>query len=308
MNDIRFSLQGRYASVVDLSAFGVENTAVTLPGRALHAGDGINEAQFVGMSEGDIAGRLNSYLNRNNLTPGRGHLIILDMEPSYPDPNNPGEQISFSPSKLGNYKDDPKLQRKIINAYSLRIDVSRQVLRDKWPDGNFKFGLYGVIVPMGKGQKNEVFRIRMQGYRRARNLGMYDQVDYLVPVLFNRFGPRDVPLPENDFDIDKLNGWIEQATRQAITSSQRLTRTNGDAIPLAPLLTFWVANGFSDHNRRAVRPKTMSLQLQILREYPLVGIVVLWSGAETKEEMNDAGWQEIDFSEFLSRVDELPQS
>jgi hypothetical protein len=72
---------------------------------------------------------------------------------------------------------------------------------------------------------------------------MYDFVDYLVPILYNRFSKGDVDSPA---EKPKLHLWIERSTRQAITSSQKLTRRNGHSIPLAPILTFWVTNGNSD--------------------------------------------------------------
>ncbi len=162
---------------------------------------------------------------------------------------------------------------------------------------------------MGKGQRNKEFQKRMRGYKRAGELGMYDSLDYLVPVLYNRFGKSDVPLPNDDFDIAKLHGWIKKATRQAITKTQELTRHNGSTIPLAPILTFWVANGNSEHNGKVMLPRSMSLQLRILQEYRAVETIVLWSGKETVEEMEsdpDFKFESVDISDFLGRVDGLP--
>jgi hypothetical protein len=135
---------------------------------------------------------------------------------------------------------------------------------------------------------------------------MYDFVDYLVPVLYTRFGESDSP-----GDLDKLHGWIEQSARQAITNSQKLTRHKGKTIPLAPLLTFWVANGNSLDNRNVILHQTMGLQLRILRSYCSVEIIVLWSGKETVEEMEsdpDFKFETVDISNFLSEVDDLPLS
>lgn len=80
--DIRFSLQGRYASIVDLSAFRITNTVVAIHGAALHAGANITEAQFIAKSADEIYEALESYLD-NRMHPGLNHLIILDMEPHY---------------------------------------------------------------------------------------------------------------------------------------------------------------------------------------------------------------------------------
>jgi hypothetical protein len=162
------------------------------------------------------------------------------MEPNYPnpnpDPNDPRERIGFPPAGLGRYEDDPTLQAALIQAYITRINVAREVLREKWP--TVKLGLYGVVVPDGKGDEDDIFQQRMRGYRWARELGMFESVDYLVPVLYNRVGPSDVVLPSGDVDMDRLHRWIGRSTRQAISNSQRLTRHNGRPIQLAPVLTF----------------------------------------------------------------------
>ncbi len=302
--DIRFSLQGRYPSELDLSAFGITNTAVTINGFALHAGKGITEDDFIKKTESDIAQKLVTYLdNRPSINPGLNHLVILDMEPSYPDPEDPtGEkQIHFSPKDLGRYNE--RQQVKLIRAYIRRIRVARKVLRKRWPKLKLKLGLYGVVVPMGKGQENEEFQKRMKAYKRAGELGMYDLLDYLVPVLYNAFGPSDVHLPE---DLTKLHGWIEKATRQAITKTQELTRRNGKAIPLSTILTFWVNNGKSAHDNMVILPETLDLQLRILQEYGAIETIVLWSGSETMKEMSDTEFEPVNISDFLGRVDGLP--
>jgi hypothetical protein len=302
--DIRFSLQGRYASVLDLSALCITNSAVTIHGSALHAGQGITEDEFINEhTEAELSRQLNSYLDRNIPNPGIKHLFILDMEPGYPDPNDPtGEKhIQFSPSDLGEYEGD--LRDQLIKAYGRRIKVARNVLKKRWPRAGLEIGLYGVIVPMGKGQENDALQRRISAYRRAGKLGMYDFLDYLVPVLYNRFGPSDVSLPD---ELDRLHGWIENATRQALDNSQQLTRRNGKRIPLAPVLTFWVNNGNSAHHKKRILPKTMDLQFRILAEYPSVKITVLWSGSETIEEMEETEYEAIDINDFLGRVDSLP--
>lgn len=298
--DFRFSLQGRYPSVLDLSAFGITKTAVTIHGFALHAGHDIDVDEFIKKKVPEITEALNSYLNnRPLLNPAPNHLVILDMEPSYPDPENPTDQINFAPKDLWRY--DERQQVKLIRAYIRRIRVARKVLRKRFP--KVKLGLYGVVVPMGKGQENEAFQKRMQAYQRAGELGMYDLIDFLVPVLYTGFGPSDVSLPD---ELDKLHAWIEKATRQAITSTQELTRRNGKAIQTAPILTFWVNNGRSNHDNKAILPQTMDLQLRILQEFGSIETLTLWSGSETVEEMSETEFEPLDINDFLSHVAGLP--
>ena len=288
MCDVRFTLMRRYPSDLDLSEFGITNTAVTIHGYALRAGKDITEGEFIKTKEKEISDQWNEYIQAHELKPGRNHILILDMEPR-----------GFSPARLGEYSG--LLQEELIKAYIRRIIVARQFVQEKWP--TVKLGLYQVIRPMSKGQRNDDFIKMMSGYVRAGELGMYDFVDYLVPILYNRFGKSDVDFPT---EKAKLHLWIERATRQAITSPQKLTRRKGDSIPLAPILTFWVANGNSDHDHRVILPETMSLQLRILQEYSSVEIINLWSGSETRQEMKKTDWEPFRIKKFLGKVDALP--
>jgi hypothetical protein len=68
-----------------------------------------------------------------------------------------------------------------------------------------KLGLYQVIVPDGKGRPSDAFERRMEGYCEAGRQGMYDHLDVICPVLYQRFGARDAT-PET------LRRWIAAAT------------------------------------------------------------------------------------------------
>jgi hypothetical protein len=114
---------------VDLSAFGIKNTAVTIHGYALLAGQGITVEEFIRTKEEDICEALSSYLGNRPLNPGRKDLIILDLEPKYEI--SPGEWKGFSPRHLGEY--DSPVQEQLIQAYIRRLSVARKVLRKKWP-------------------------------------------------------------------------------------------------------------------------------------------------------------------------------
>lgn len=308
MCDVRFSLQGRYASVLDLSAFGITNTSVTIHGAAFYAGKGIDEIRFICMDRKRIAKRLKEYLKDRNLRPGLDDLIILDMEPNYKDAS--GESINFSPGSLGRYEcPSPEpygktMQDELIKAYIRRISVAREVFGKQWPTA--KLGLFHVIVPDGKGRETDGFMQRMRGYRRAGELGMYDELDYLIPVLYHRFGPSDVPQSNGSFDIARLRNWVERSTLQALLETKTLTRRNGEAIPLAPILTFWVNNGRSLDDNQETLPELMALQLQILPADPAVKVILLWSGTETIEEMEETHYEPIDIPDFLVRVGAFP--
>jgi hypothetical protein len=299
--DIRFSLQGEYVSpelAAELRQLGVGDTVVTINGSALNAPKTITEAEFVDVSDAALAGirnRFTRYLrdpDRGLLPPrGANDLFILDIEGV------------ISPVQIGSLVEpDPKgTVRKdaVILGYKERIRVARDVLlANDAPD--VKLGLYQVIRPERKGQVTDEFRDSMSGYRYAGRKGMYDELDYICPVLYQRFGPADGT-------AEQVLRWFDDATRQGIDSSLTLTRSNGSPIPLSPVLTFWVSNKNSTNKWEAISPEFMLWQLRTLRRYRAreVAIIVLWAGDEDMEGQTKPR-EDVDFPVFLKDVGELP--
>jgi hypothetical protein len=161
-----------------------------------------------------------------------------------------------------------------------------------------KLGLYQVIVPDGKGDSIEE---RMSGYREAGEQGMYDQLDFICPVLYQRFGP-------NDATPQRLRTWLDAASTQAIDKSLTLTRRNHTRIPLVPFLSFWVYNRNSANNRDAVQPESIARQLQIVQDAEGIEAIVFWSGWQTTQEMESdpKPVEPICIKAFLDSVGSLP--
>jgi len=287
--DIRLSLQNRYAKdslVTALGNLGVSNRAVTLSGRATKSEKEISKEEFLGADAEVIRTALTEFLKRNDL-PRANDLVILDMEPR-----------GIAPRHLGEF--EGKQQRDLIAAYRRRIRVARQVLRRTKLPG-LRLGLYQVIVPDGKGRPSDGFERRMDGYLEAGRRGMYDQLDFICPVLYQRFGSDDAT-PET------LRRWIAAVTRQGIEGSLTLTRRNGDQIPLVPILSFWVFNGGSNNNREGVPPESVARQLRIVQRAVGVDAILFWSGWQTKQEMKTAKKpvEPIDIADFLLSTESLP--
>jgi len=291
--DIRFSLQDRYAdvSLVDeLRNLGVSNRAVTISGRATKSEKEISRADFIGASVEEIRTSFSKYLKRHG-RPRPSDLVILDMEPQ-----------GIAPRQLGEFEHEEKLQRELIAAYRRRIRVAREEL-GKAKSRSVKIGLYQVIVPDGKGRRPPDFRQRIRGYVAAGEQGMYDQLDVICPVLYQRFDADDAK-PE------LVRKWVAASTRQAIEESLALTRGNGDRIPLAPILSLWVFNTrpADDPVRPAVAPASIARQLKIVQNAAGIETVVFWSGWQTTQEMQSADKpvEPIDIDQFLLRVGSLP--
>jgi hypothetical protein len=287
--DVRFSLQNRYVNdrlARDLAALGVSNRAVTVSGRATRSEKEISEEEFLGADNDAIRTALTRFLTEHEL-PRADDLVILDMEPR-----------GFAPRALGDFE-GPR-QRELIDAYRRRIRVARQVLR-RSEVPRLRLGLYQVIVPDGKGQSTDQFERRMCGYLEAGRQGMYDELDFICPVLYQRFGTDDAA-PAT------LRNWVTAATRQGIEGSLALTRRNGATIPLVPILSFWVFNGHSANNRQAVSPDLVARQLQVVQDTGGVAAILFWSGWQTAEEMESATKpvEPIDINDFLLSVGTLP--
>jgi hypothetical protein len=292
--DFRFSLQNRYAedSLVNaLKKLGISNQAVTFSGRATLGEREISKEDFIGASVEEIRTRLKSYLEEHE--PRAGDLVILDMEPQ-----------GIAPVRLGEFTEDKnkKLLRDLIAAYRRRIRVARQELRKTRKPG-LKLGLYQVIVPDGKGEESEEFKRRMRGYVEAGEQGMYDQLDFICPVLYQRFEPDDAT-PET------LRRWLARSTRQAIEGSLKLSRRNGSRIPLVPVLSFWVFNKRPPNHpvRPAVAPESLARQLQIVQDAVGIEAILFWSAWQTKPEMETAKKpvEPIVIDDFLDSVGSLP--
>jgi hypothetical protein len=289
--DIRFSLQSRYAEaslVNELAQFGILNRSVTISGRATRSEKEISRTDFIGANAEEIRSKLTDFLAEHEL-PRDNDLVILDMEP--------GE---IAPRDLGEFESDKKLQRALIGAYRRRIRVARQVLRQTKRPG-LTLGLYQVIVPDGKGRSSAEFEQRMRGYLEAGEQGMYDQLDVICPVLYQRFGSDDAK-PET------LRRWTDAATRQGIERSLTLTRRSGTRIPLVPLLSFWVFNGGSHNDRDALQPKRLDRQLRIVQDAVGIEAIVFWSAWQTVDEMRTAKEpvEAIVIANFLRSVGSLP--
>jgi hypothetical protein len=287
--DIRFSLQNRYAAdslVSALADLGISNRAVTISGRSTMSDKFISMEDFLDAGPEDIRTTLRQYLANNALLRAND-FVILDMEPS-----------GFAPRSLGQFTE--KAQRKLIAAYRRRIRVARQELRQTGLPG-LKLGLYQVIVPDGKGRPSEDFLERMSGYVAAGRQGMYDQLDFICPVLYQRFG-------SDDAQPEALRRWVAAATRQAIEQSLTLTRRNGRRVPLVPILSFWVFNGKSENNRQAVSPASVARQLRIVQRGEGIDAIVFWSGSQTEQEMASAKKpvEPIAIDDFLVATGTLP--
>jgi hypothetical protein len=213
-----------------------------------------------------------------------------------------------------------------VDAYKTRIRAARAAFP------RAKLGLYGTLVPDERGDANDPrYAARRIALVKAGFNGLYDDLDYLVPVLYPRFGCDDpagapcdpdapVPRPWCDRAFDK----IEEYTELGVYGSRSLTPN----LPLLPLLTFRVHNGNSCFGKDAVPGSallvghkllldmwltdafeaTLGAQLDVLGSAEITE-AVLWTGGDDQHVFsspNDGpppdGWTVTDYTSRLCPV------
>ncbi len=234
-------------SSLDLTDTGLMVGSVSVHGSAVKSGSNYDLDDFLGFTEEQITTTFTNYVsNHEQITDDI--IVILDIE--HP----------VHPRRFHTYLEDPTLFAAIIGAFKLRIDVARAVLP------NNPIGLYGIVTPHGQGSDTG-FSAAREGYAAAGALGLYDDLDYVVPVVYHRFGETDPPFET-----------LDDMTHQALQESAALRRTDGRAIPLFPFLSLTIFNGNSNHNGEAPLPGSVDLVMENVLQYPEVALIGFWTG------------------------------
>ncbi len=212
-------------------------------------------AAFLSKTVDKVETRIQAFLNGHPQVSRRTTgIVIMDIEKPHPS--------DFHGHPLG-------IQDRLIEAFKIRASAARA----KFPAA--KLGFYGTLVPDGRGRTdNPTYRARKRALVRAGKRGMFDEIDYLIPIAYPRFGPADAP-------------WntYQAYTRLGITGSRQLRRSDGAAPPVVPLLTYSVANGNSNHHQQLLMDlptlnplqATLRLQLDVMAKHH-VRTTVFWVG------------------------------
>lgn len=214
------SVSGRY--VLDLSA-GSVNTL----------------AQYLGKTQAQVENQILTgwMADFPAVKPEFANRLILDMEDPHPSDlgyllDSNGDVIVPHQAVTAQQRDDR------IAAYRTRIKAARKVFP------NAQIGMYGVLVPDGQGRPTaQAYLDAHAACVDAGTRGCFDDLDYITPVLYNRFGPTDGA------------AWTTYATMaaQGIDGSRDIHRSDGREIPLIPLLNSTVNNGNSNHHRQYIK-------------------------------------------------------
>ncbi len=293
---IHLCMQNIWFTDADISPYGVVNDIISVNGSAFTSlefdegeeaeteagretedGGEVLEAfeEFINASEEEIEENLVRYTTHNTdlLTmvadpigtpPSTETIILMDLESPHPN----GWHKNYSDSE----------QASIVLAFKRRIKVTRKVFPRS------KIALYGILVPDGRGRFNDTtYLAREASLIKAGRRGLYDDLDYLTPVLYTRFGCN---VPGSDCDGNEFKT-IGAMTQLGIEGSKKLLKSDGSPTPLLPLLNFSVNNGNSAFHRKLIMDfgvpdplgDTLKWQLNIL-ERNEVKDVGLWVGGK----------------------------
>jgi hypothetical protein len=216
-------------------------------------------AVFLGRQQSEIQDRLEEYAaDHSEVSKETTEILMMDVE--VPHPNDLHER-------------DADEQAAIVAAYKMRIAALKAVFR------NAKLCMYGTLNPDGRGRPdNEQYQARLEALKAAGTQGLYDRLDYLVPVLYPRFGPND---PEAAWTSYRAY------TEQGIDGSRQLLKSDKTSLPVLPVTGFRIANkpGNTAHSRQLLLDlpiddplgHSLRIQLGVMAEKG-VQQVVFWVG------------------------------
>jgi hypothetical protein len=197
---------------------------------------------------------------RPNGTPRRRPCTELAQEYEIPEfawltPRQRGELAARLGKPLPTLCRDETVFLALVDAIKTRIEVVRRHLP------NARLALYGTITPFALKPDRYATRERtnrnqhwsLEGYREAGRLGMYDQLDYVSPLLFQKHDPA----------VDsRWLLWIEANTQTAIQGARSLRRSDGSQLRLFP--TLW-HKGLTEGGWEPAEGTALAMQIEMLR-------------------------------------------
>jgi hypothetical protein len=265
------AVQNTWFTDADVRRYGVRNDVISISGHwflqeGTHGGD---FTDFLAKTRTDVEHRLDVFKAAHpEVDPDTDATIVIDIE-------------SPHPKNLHTYEDE-RIRRAIVDAYRVRIAATRAAFP------NAKLALYGTLNPDDRGRSDDpTYQDRRDALIEAgREWGLFDDLDYLVPVLYVRFGCDD----EANGPCDRYWDTLDEYTQLGVDGSTQLRRSDGSSLPLLPLLGFRVNNRNSFFHRellmnlRVADPLGATLRKQI---DIIVGRGVeqfaLWTGQDSNQ-------------------------
>ena len=243
---------------------GIKNDSWMLHGYAVVAPNDISEEAFFAATEGDVRSKLLAYLaDKVELDPETTDYVILDIE--HP----------VHPRTFGSYLDpshdlyDPAQFARIIDAFTLRIAVARELFP------NAQLGLFGVTTPHPFGDATLESQVsRQNGFLAASAAGLYDDLDVLCPVIYQRFGPSDTQYHS-----------IDSYTQLGVDSTTLLRRSDGTTPSIMPVMSLAIFNGGSADHEQPILAEDLAAQIGVLQDRGYTEWLV-WNDDDTIADTN----------------------
>ncbi|MFG0284837.1 MAG: hypothetical protein ACF8R7_10490 [Phycisphaerales bacterium JB039] len=235
----------------------IRGDTVSLNSSFVLAGWGMTMEEFLAVPEEEIAQWL-----RMHLRPG-GHLdhigavmasgersliyIFVDVEGN------------LHPSQLWELWDpaitpEPRFtKQEVADGFALRLRVTRRVINEEFPEQKIKLGLWGTMQPHGFGFPTDLaFLKRRANLIELASLGMLDDADFLVPIVYPRFATTSIRYDR-----------VAEYTMQALDGSAMIKRSDGSSMPLMPMASLRIYNGGQPPG--FIRAEWLDRQLEVIR-------------------------------------------
>lgn len=180
------------------------------------------------------------------------------------------EGYRFTPMYWGNYITetisyyDPQKLDRILDAYKLRIEIAREL----FPNAKLCLWDLGSPHPFGIADLEAMTR-RMSGYEYAAAYGVYDNLDYGIPVIYQPWGPTDNWYHRNA-DVVTLG----------VESARSLTKSDGSPLGTMPMISLTIFNGDSNHDRLNVPLEDLTNTVSQLKDMDIEEYMI-WNGTES---------------------------
>jgi hypothetical protein len=262
------AVQNTWFTAADVRRYGVGNGVISISGHWFlqDKTSGADLSEFLTRSQEDVERRLGIFKAAHpEVDPNTDAVVVMDIERPHPK-----HLHTYSRSE----------QNAIVAAYMVRIAATRAVFP------NAKLALYGTLSPDELGRPHDLTYIqRRDALIAAGRRGLYDDLDFLVPVPYVRFGCDDVK-----GRCDRHWDTLDEYMRLGVAGSSRLRRSDGSSLPLLPLLSFRVYDRASAFHRELLMKldvpdpfgATLGKQIDILAGAG-VGQFALWTGKDSDQ-------------------------
>lgn len=242
-----------FAPSVEAMIQNLPNGAFTITGSPLSASFNVTDAEFQNVTDDQIRTTLQNYIanNEDYLNENTTGKVLIDIE----HPRNFTTIENISDTDLDWFVDGVKR----------RVRILRELLP------NARLGLYGVGSPQSQGSETAEADKKLK-YDRALNRGFLENVDFISPVLYPRFGP-------SDSNYGKVLAGV--SARQCRNLCDYILQ-NGPSVDVHPLFTPRIYNGSSNENGDLAQRELNEEKMRFIREAPLlksryqINQIILW--------------------------------